>query len=137
MPQDITGTENFTSGVYEKPSSKDTGDIWTDIIETFMDRMANHSHSGADSKKITLNIAKLVQDLTSGVDFTWSDLGDDVYEATIDFTSPATYDDNIRKYYYLDGANYVEFYPTVEKVDSDTIKLRSNKNGFDLRIVHV
>jgi hypothetical protein len=137
MPIDIPGTATYTNGVYQKPASKDTGDIWTDVIESFIERIATHSHSGADSKKISLNIAKLPQDITAGIDFTWNNLGNDVYEASIDLLAPATYDLNIRKYYYLDGADYVEFYPTVEKVDSDTILLRSNKNGFDLRIIHV
>ena len=137
MPIDITGTETFTKGAYQKPASKDTGDVWTDVIEEALERLANHSHSGAHSKKITLNIEKEVQLLSNGVDISYVDTGYNVYEIEFDLPLVADYDSNIRKYYYLDGAEYKEFFPTTEKVSSSRMKLRTSKNGFDLKIIYV
>ena len=58
MPENITGTENFTSGPIQKPATNESGNDVFSVIETFMERLSNHQHTGAHSKEINVNIDK-------------------------------------------------------------------------------
>lgn len=135
MPQDITGTETFTNGVYRRPSDGDKGDDIFDVLETFMERIANHSHSGADSRPITLNIQKDIDDFVSGTTIFWSDQGNDVWRAQIAVPSGTTYDASIRKFYLKRGGEFVEFYPTTEKIDAQNMYVFANEALAELRVV--
>lgn len=137
MPQDITGTENFTGGAYQKPVAKDTGDVVATTLDDLFDRITNHNHTGQDSKAITLNITKEVQDLVATVDFNWIDQGNDVHRAQIALPAVATVDDNMRNFFYVNGGEYVRFYPTVEKIDNTNMYVYSNDNTIDMRIVYL
>ncbi len=138
MPEDISGSENLTNGAYQKPSPKDQGSDVYDTLEIYMERMANHTHSGSDSQQISLNFTKEFQDLTVGVDLTWTDLGDSNYRATIAIPAVATYDGNLRQFLYKPnaGGNYKEFKPSVEKIDDNNFYVFANDNTIDLRIVY-
>ena len=67
MPSDISGTEGFTGGAYQIPDDRDKGNDVFDTLEAFMERMANHQHTGQDSKTISLNIAKDQTEFLAGV----------------------------------------------------------------------
>jgi hypothetical protein len=130
----INGTENFTNGAYEIPDDKETGAPVFDKLEEFMERMATHTHSGADSNTITLNIAKGVQSLQAGVDFSWNPVSPGRYRALVDVIAGSTFEDNVRTYYYQIGSGEPrEFYPTVEKHPTVTTQyyLYSNVNVID------
>jgi len=134
---DITGTEGFTNGPYEIPDPKEAGNNVFNILEEFMERMATHTHVGADSNSITLNISKAVQNLTSTVDFTWDLVSTDKYRASVPTAVGANFDDNVRTYYYVDGAEPKEFQPTIEKIDNSNYYIYSNDNTIDLKVVTI
>lgn len=138
MAEDIIGTEAFTNGALQKPSPKDQGDVVYDTMESFMERLATHTHQGADSEKISLNFTKEFQDLTVGVDLTWTDLGNSNYRASIAIPAPATYDGNLRQFFYKPnaGGNYKEIKPSIEKIDATNFYVFANDNTIDLRIVY-
>lgn len=54
---DLGNTCNY-SVKYLVPSTDDTGDDFGQVIETFMNRMAAHTHNGQTSEEISLNITK-------------------------------------------------------------------------------
>jgi hypothetical protein len=135
MAEDITGTEGYTNGPIQKPSDNDVGNDVFNVLETFMDRLATHSHSGADSQKITLNIEKDFTTFTVGVDLFWTDLGNDVYRGQLTVPAGADVDNNIRRFYYNDGTTWREFFPTVEKIDSTNYYIYSNDNTINVRVV--
>jgi len=140
----IEGTENFTNGGYPIPDDKETGSSVFDKLEEFMERMANHQHLGADSKPITLNIQKAVQELeANGVDFTWTLVSVGKYRALVDVAAGSTFDDNVRTYYYREGSGEPkEFYPTIEKVSDSQFYLFANvamigANHVNLKVVTI
>ena len=47
MPTDIPGTETYTNGPYQINDPLESGNEVFDLIEEFMERIANHSHTGA------------------------------------------------------------------------------------------
>jgi len=135
MAQDIPGTENLTNGPYQIPSPKEKGNDIADIMEEFMDRIANHSHTGADSKSISLNFTKEVQDLTIAGGLTWVAQANGSYRAQVTLPLIPTLD-NMRRFFYVDGAYYTEFYPTQEVIDADNIWVYTNDNTIDMRVVY-
>lgn len=136
MPQIVSGTESFTGGAYEIPATNDKGDTVFSLLETVLERLATHSHSGEDSNKISLNIEKDIEDLQAGVGLLWSDLGNENYRATLSVPSGTTYDTSVRKFYLHDGnGNFAEFYPTVEKIDNNQYYLYANEQLSNLRVV--
>ena len=135
MPRDITGTETYTNGPYEIPQDSDVGNTVFQILEEYMERMATHSHSGSDSKKISLNIEKDFQTFTVGVDLFWSDQGNNVYRAQLDTPVAGSVDGNIRRFYFSDGTTWREFFPTVEKIDNDSYYIYTNDNTINVRVV--
>lgn len=132
MPIDIAGTEAFTDGPYQKPATNDKGQTVFDVLEEFMERMANHSHSGADSREISLNIAKDVSSFQSGVNLLWTLVSTDNYRAELTVAGGALYDQTIRKFYLSDGT---EFYPTVERIDATTYYIYSNDNTLNIKVI--
>lgn len=133
----IPGTEGFTNGPYEIPDPKEAGNSVFDKLEEFMDRMATHTHSGADSNSITLNISKGVQELVNTIDFVWDLVSADKYRASVPTAVGANFDDNVRTYYYRDGAEPKEFHPTIEKIDNSNYYIYSNDNTIDLKVVTI
>ena len=134
MPQDIPGTSTLSKGPYQIPSPKDNGNEIADVLEEFMERMSNHDHQGADSKKITLNFDKEVQDLTIGVDLTWQSFNE-AYRAQVTLPVAAS-PDNQRRFYFKDGAYYTEFFPTQEMISATAMWIYTNDNTIDVRIVY-
>jgi hypothetical protein len=137
MPIEISGTSGFTNGPYEKPADKEKGNDVFETIEEFMERMATHSHSGADSNEISLNIAKDLEEFINGVSLTWNLLGESMYRASIAVPVATTYDASIRKFLFKDAEHteWTEFYPTVEKIDDNNFYVYSNDNTMDIKVV--
>ena len=125
MATDIVGTGTYTNGPYSKPTSGDAGnDVFT-RLEEFMDRMAIHSHSGADSGKINLNIAKDITDLTVGVTLIWTDLGNNLYRADVAVPVATTFDASIRHFFRRVGAARNPIFPDVVRVDNNNYQVLS------------
>lgn len=136
MSTDITGTETFTNGPYQVPTDTDVGNDVFSLLEEYMERMATHSHGGADSKKITLNIEKDIHNFVRTVDLAWNIEGNDTYKAVFPTAELKDFDDTIRRFYYsTDLTNWIEFYPTIEKIDSTSYHLYANANDIDVRVV--
>lgn len=119
MAKDIPGTETYSNGPLQIPEDSDLGNVVFSIMESYMERVATHTHSGADSSKISLNIEKDFTLFTLGVNLFWTDLGNNVHRAQLPTPLGGSVDGNIRRFYYDDGATLVEFFPTVEKIDAD------------------
>jgi len=144
----IPGTEGYTNGAYEIPSPKEAGNDVFDILEEFMQRIANHSHTGADSKNISLNIEKSVDefDFTSlSAPYTWNEFDPvnqpSTYRALLPINSKATgVDENVRFYYYREfraSSEPKRFYPTIEKYDNSNYYIYVNDNTIDIRVVTI
>jgi len=136
---DIPDTEGFSNGAYQIPDPKEQGNDVFDILEEFMERMATHTHTGADSHSITLNISKGVQTLIATVDFTWDVVVGypDKFRAAIPVAVGSTFDDNVRTYYYMDAGVPKIFYPTIEKIDASNYYIIANVNTIDLKVVTI
>lgn len=139
MPTNIVGTESYTNGPIEKPIDGDTGDVWADVIETFMDKLANHGHTGADSKTISLNIDKDIEEFEAGVDITWTSEGDGQYSAALTTASGSEFDTHTRTYYLgtAGGTDWRKVHLEDERVTATTYKVYSNDNTIDLRVVTI
>lgn len=135
MSINIVGTETFTNGPYIRPSNNDKGDVIFPLLESIIDRLATHSHSGADSNKISLNIEKDVEDLVSGATLFWVDQGNDTFRAPVAVPAGASYASSIRKFYLKRAGNFVEFYPTTEYIDDSNYYVIANEALADLRVV--
>jgi len=136
----VTGTEGYGGGPYEIPDPKETGNSVFDKLEQAIERLATHTHQGIDSSEITLNIAKGVQELLAGADFVWDQVGTDKYRAAIQTdtgtSAGATFDDNVRTYYYRSGGSEPkQFFPTIEKIDNTNYYIYSNDNTIDLKVI--
>jgi hypothetical protein len=73
MAKDIGNTGSYTNGAYQIPEDDDSGSIVFSLLEDFMERIAEHNHTGGDSKSITSNFTKVNTILTpswSGHTFT-------------------------------------------------------------------
>ena len=141
MAQDIPGTSTLTGGVYQKPTISDSGSEVFDILETFMERMAAHSHSGADSLGINVTLTKTPYEGLASA-FVGPDSNGNKY-VDIDITSSSHYlfdsegdPTNItRDFYYLadnvdstGDAGHIRFYPdlTWQGGDGDTLRVTTN-----------
>lgn len=142
MPEDITGTELYSGGAIQKPSDKDKGNDVFATLEAFMERVATHSHTGVDSKEITVNFQKEYQDHAETADYTWNAEGNGIFSASLTASAPADIDTanpNMRKYFYKSPTEteWVEFHPEFEKLTSTTFKLFANDTTIDeLRVVY-
>ena len=136
MPRNIAGTESFTGGPYQLPENGDRGeaDVF-DILEQALERLANHSHSGVDSNSISLNIEKDIEAFTIGTNLSWVLQTFDTYRAQLDVPAGTTFDTSIRKYFFSDGADWVEFYPEVEKIDDNNYYIYANDNTINIRVI--
>lgn len=148
MPIIIPDTEGYTNGAYVIPSPKEAGNDVFDILEEFMHRLATHSHTGADSKNISLNITKGVDefDFTSvSAPYAWDEYdpvnAPATYRALLPINAVATsFDENIRHYYYRESGASSEprrFYPTIEKFDNDSYYIYVNDNTIDIKVVTI
>jgi hypothetical protein len=135
MARNVTGTETYTNGPYVRPSNNDKGDVVFPLLESIIERLATHSHSGADSNRISLNIEKDVEDLIGGVTLLWVDQGNDTFRAPVAVPAGASYAGSIRKFYLKRAGNFVEFYPTTEYVDDNNYFVIANEALTDLRVV--
>ena len=135
MATDISGTGGFTNGPYSKPTSGDAGNDVFSRLEDFMDRMATHTHSGADSNKISLNIEKDVTDFTIGVDLTWTSLGDGSYKAAIAVPGATTFDASVRHFFRRVGAARNPIFPDVVRIDNNNYEVYVNDNTIELTVV--
>ena len=154
MSTDVVGTENFGNGPYKKPEAGDAGDEWATILESLIDRITTHSHSGSDSKTLTLNISRDTQGLTSPA-LTWTALDKNGIlvaglEATVSYRSnpidiaaalpsgTGTFDGNTRHFYKLnDAGEYLEFFPTINKLSATTFEIYTNEAIPTIRIVYI
>jgi hypothetical protein len=122
MARDIVGTDTYGGGAYQIPEDTDKGNDVFSVLETYLERMATHTHGGTDSTPISLNIEKDIELFVAGSTISWNNEGNDVYKSSSLETPAAggvsSVDDNIRKFYYTDGTTWREFFPTVEKQDS-------------------
>lgn len=127
MAEIISGTEKYGTGKeYVKPSSGDDGVTWASLIETFMERMALHTHDGSDSESIAFNIAK-AETLIPTLNMTLVAGRPGVYESAVINFEPNVGADNVMKFYELNGSYYQEFFPTVEILSNTTFQIKTNK----------
>lgn len=139
MPENIIGTEGYTNGPILKPSDKDQGpnEVFS-TLETYLERLATHSHTGADSKEISVNFSKSTQDFAETTDYTWDDQGNSISRATITINTPAT-ETNLRQYFYKSPTQteWTQFNPDVERINATSYYLYLNDTSVDeLRVVY-
>ena len=147
MASDIPNTDDLGGGAYQLPDAGDVGVPVFEILEEFMTRMSTHTHVGEDSKNIGININKGLQEFSAPADFVWVDIdqnglvGNGTFRATLPTEVGTTYDSHIRKYFFsLAGGDYIEFYPTVRRIDNDTYNLYMGKElaeVIDIRVVTI
>lgn len=139
MPSDIPGTTGFTNGAYQIPDDRDRGNTVFQTLEDFMNRMATHGHTGADSKTIALNIAKDQTEFLVGVnEVNWTLLTNGLYRGIVAVPAATTYDLSIRKYFTRKRATidpWVEFYPTVNKINDSSYYMFTNSNDIEIKVV--
>jgi len=128
MPDNIAGTTGFTGGAYQKPSTKDSGsDVFT-TLESFMTRIAAHTHDGVDSELINRTVTKSAYTNTGTLSFAVESVTGQSYtnitigsSHTINKGGAATVANNNKYsfYYYADevvdggggGPGWVRFHP--------------------------
>lgn len=137
MPIDIVGTEAYTSGAIQKPVNKDSGNVVFTTIEDFMERLATHSHTGADSKKISLNIEKDNAEFVSGVDFTWTLSSTGRYRAQLPVVVGVDFSTTLRRFFHNDGADWIEFIPTIEQISESSYYIYTNDNSWNIKVVTI
>jgi len=139
MPKTI----NFGTGSYQVPDTLDQGDALFSLLDTMFSRLINHSHTGADSKSISLNISKDVSDFIKNTHITWNShlagaTSYGMFKAVLTMPAGATYEGNIRRYFYQDSTlvgSWKEFSPRTEKIDANTYYVFSNDSNLNIRVV--
>ena len=145
MPENITGTTGFTKGAIQKPSSKDSGSTVFNTLETFMTRLATHTHDGADSEIISRTVSK-TEYTKAAATANWSSVdsttGNKYLEVTITTVAHkannggagsnpanATYS----FWYYKDvigsansGPGWTQFHPEMEWTEHGIMKISTN-----------
>lgn len=138
MSRAVTGTSNLGNGSYIMPTDDDVGNDVFALLETYLERLAVHDHTGDDSVSISLNFSKISEDYISGVSLTWTSIGNGIYRAlvTIQDITPK-FDGNLRTMFYQIGAgDWIGFAPRVERVTNTTYYVYSNDNSLNLRTVY-
>lgn len=134
MPTLILGQSH--SYKYYKPSALDNGVEYAATIETFMEKMANHTHNGDTSSEIVLSLEKQSINYVSGVDISWVPVADGIHKAIITMSN-SNYDDNVRLFFTKIGGNWIPFNPKTEKINASTYYIYSNQPTQDLRVVTI
>ena len=133
MATEIPNTSSYNGGAYYLPDSNDSGSPLFDILEDFITRIATHNHSGDDSKVITAQFEKSYQEFTSGVNYTWAEIGSTGrYYCAITLTGNEI-DTHERQFYMStdNGSTYKQSMPSWEKISSNQIKIYSIDNTID------
>lgn len=139
MPKTI----NFGTGSYQVPDTLDQGNDLFTLLDDMFVRLINHSHTGVDSKSISLNISKDTTDFIKNTHITWNNhlagaASYNMFKATLTMPGGATYEGNIRRYFYQDSVllgAWKEFYPSTEKIDANTYYIFSNDDNINIRVV--
>ena len=138
MSRAVTGTSLYGNGSYIMPTDDDVGNDVFALLETYLERLALHDHTGDDSISISLNFTKISEDYVVGVALTWSLVADGVYRALVSISDlTPTYDGNLRTMFYqVGGGDWIGFNPRVERVSNTTYYVYSNDNTMNLRTVY-
>lgn len=140
MSRVISGTENYGNGAYIIPTDDDTGNSVFADLEVMFERLATHSHTGADSASISLNFTKITEDYLKSAGLLWVSIGDGLFRAIVNIVDPTpTYDVNLRTLFYRSAATgflWEGFAPRVEKISSSSYYVYSNDDSIDLRTVY-
>lgn len=140
MSRVISGTENYGNGAYIIPTDDDTGNSVFADLEVMFERLATHSHTGADSASISLNFTKIAENYIRGAALTWISIGDGLFRAVVNIDDPTpTYDANLRTLFYRSTATgflWEVFAPRTEKITDSSYYVYSNDNQIDLRTVY-
>ena len=140
MAQDIDGTSGLTNGAYQKPTSVDNGTKFSAIVVDFMERMAIHTHSGANA--LTATLPSSAKETTAKVSGDFSAVsGKGLFTTTITLLNLDARNSNIGYYYNLTPAddtpaNWIQFYPDVS-VDATGKILTLTVNRNDIAQIRV
>ena len=128
---------------YQIPTKEDDGDEWGAILESFMERMANHVHTGTDSASLTESVEKdtVFYDKSLWIANTGTKEG---YHMDIQLPADAQLrNKKVRDFKLTDGTTdnggwfqagtkLVEFSPSIEWTSDNTVTIYSNDNSMSL-----
>jgi len=128
---------------YQVPTKTDDGDEWGEIVETFMERMANHSHSGTDSNELTTKITKNTQTFLATEWQADSRVNKEGFEMTVSCYPTTDIDSGHKRDFYLVDDNSIErilIIPTIVWSGSvgqpkDQMTVYTNRDDLNLRVV--
>jgi hypothetical protein len=110
-----------------KPANPDTGATFWDDVAAAIQRLNDHTHSGADS-----TLLGKTQDILAA---SWgADLGGGKYRQTVTLAAGLNYD-NISIQIRLKTLGHV-IYPTIEKINTTSYYCYTNDNSLDFTAVY-
>ena len=128
MPTNIPNTN------YQVPSAGDDGESWAAVIEDFMERMAIHNHQDTNSQPLTISVDSLFELTPAPLTYTLDPIAGEYVSNVIDL-APDGYDlGSNRKFFYRDGTNYLEFFPTINVITNTTFTISTNEQLPDIKI---
>jgi len=139
MATTIPGTELFTGGAFELPDPGEDGLSWALVLEDFIRRLATHTHNGVSSADIVININKIEQlspTIIPAMTFSETLPNSGVFIST-DIPIPGgALITSLRRFYYLDGPDYTEFYPTNIYVSAGIYRIQTNQPIGNFKVLY-
>lgn len=136
MASVINGTEKYGVGKeYLKPDAGDDGETWATVIETFMERIATHTHNGQDSESIVITVNKNIPPDLSFLEAEYSTPIAGVFRTpTIPYPNGADRD-SVKQFFEVVGSSIIEVQPTVTEV-SGGYNLELNSKLLNIRVYY-
>ncbi len=115
---------------FKKPEAGDKGIIFFPAMEDNIQQMNEHTHNGVDSQ--TIGPGALVSEIVVLVAANWVAQGGGTFRQLVTCPGSLTYDNTSKEYRLASDSS--PFFPTVEKVSSNTFYIYVNDNTINVNV---
>lgn len=119
----------------KKPQTGDKGSTFFPALEDNIDLLDSHDHDGVNSAKLqSSSVNAISQTVASG---SWADQGGGIHRALVTMPSPLEFDTCTMNFEIASGADIgARFFPSYEKVSTNTFYVYINDNSVDIKVIY-
>lgn len=121
------------SNGYLLPETGDRGNVFFPSLESNIQRLNDHNHSGSDSEKLTIEALEGLTDTTSLVPANWVLQANGIYRAPVTIPGNRLFDTTTISL----RANNKTLYGDVEKVTGNTFYVYVNDPSLSVTVLYI
>jgi hypothetical protein len=120
---------------YKKPQTGDKGSVFFPALEDNFQRLNDHDHDGANSKKLSAtSVQSVAQTLLAAG---WVGVGNSLFRQLVTCPSTLLVDEQAMRFQIASGPKAGHFFhPSVEKVSANTFYVYINESTVDVKVLY-